>query len=449
VIDAPIAGDLQPLANESLRARFPQLAAALDPEIVRSLLQAALFPGGTTTVEACEKPRAEVGEDSCWLQYTLTVRTASGARDRQLVFGTMFVHAAQAASFEREVLTAQAERLPQPSEGPQRTAVLEPLGTALSVFPVNGAFPGLIDAIDPDQVAALLARRLPTRPAVQSVELVELRRTRGCVLRYRLDSAEHAVVYGKLGRTVASDAVRDGLEALAANLRTRGNGSVYFPRGLGRSATLGLTLVSEIPGRRPDLKDASDRERALDGAALVAASLHGAPVRVGAVRTLNDEVLRAVEAVRLVARDAPQLADSLTRVVDAVRCTPAQSQEARFAHGSFAPSQLMLDGSRIGILDFDRLCQAEPAFDLGRFLAPLRVSLAKVDGAEADEPASRFLEGYAEHGGVSTPPERVELYECVALVRMAARSWLQLKESRLRAVLRILEARSAHLGLMA
>jgi aminoglycoside phosphotransferase (APT) family kinase protein len=107
----------------------------------------------------------------------------------------------------------------------------------------------------------------------------------------------------------------------------------------------------------------------------------------------------------------------------------------------------MFEGSRFGILDFDRLCQAEPALDLGRFLAPLRVTLGKRGSTDAGELAARFIDRYAASGGVPTDPLRIAVYECTALVRMAARSWLQLKTSRLRTVLRIIEERIAELDL--
>jgi aminoglycoside phosphotransferase (APT) family kinase protein len=121
------------------------------------------------------------------------------------------------------------------------------------------------------------------------------------------------------------------------------------------------------------------------------------------------------------------IVDSLDAVI---RQTP--TQPVCLAHGDLTPSQLVLAGPRIGVLDFDGLCQAEPAFDLGRFLAYLRVALAKSGNVAGDALASRFLERYHVAGGPPTPSARVQVYEIASLVRMAAHSWQQLKPARLR-----------------
>jgi hypothetical protein len=73
------------------------------------------------------------------------------------------------------------------------------------------------------------------------------------------------------------------------------------------------------------------------------------------------------------------------------------------------------------------------------------VKLAKLEAAAVDELARSFLLRYAAAGG-RLDEARTVLYECAALVRMAARSWLQLKASRLRTVLTILEERAGGLG---
>ena len=141
-----------------------------------------------------------------------------------------------------------------------------------------------------------------------------------------------------------------------------------------------------------------------------------------------------------------RLASILAAAALAAEATPEQALS--FAHGSLAPSQLMFDGSHIGVLDLDRLCQAEPAFDIGRFLAPLRVTLAKYGfGDEADALAARFVEAYRAEGSQVTPQARIDVYEIVSLVRMCARSWLQLKASRFRHVWTVLQARATEAGL--
>ena len=445
-----VASEVDPLESPELRRRFPHLEQAMDTELMTASLQRALFAGGEIHSLELDRPKAEVGEHSCWLQYELRIQTIAGEIRDIVVMGMLFSDAADASRYEREHLRDLAVRARFQGEAPPRaTAVLQEASTALSVFPICGALPTLVDATHPGRVSSTLRALLPNvSPAVRSVELVELRRSRGCVLRYGTDSTDLAVVYGKVGYAAAGNTLRDGIAALEASVA--GAERLRFPRALGHSSEMDLTLVGELAGRPADLRIAEERLRAVDAGALVAATLHGSGVAVGAPHSLEDELARAASVVQLVSRDAPVLGERLASILAAAarRAEATPEQTLSFAHGSLAPSQLMFDGSQIGVLDLERLCQAEPAFDIGRFLAPLRVILAKYGlGDEADALAARFVDAYQAGGGRVTPRARIDVYEIVSLVRMCARSWLQLKASRFRHVWTVLQARAAEAGL--
>jgi hypothetical protein len=452
VIARTLASDPEPLENPSLHERFPHLAAALDADVMRERLHALLFAESGLVVEICEKPKVEIGEASCWLQYPLVVRTPSGNTRDELVLGAMFADPAAAGAFEAVHLAPLAHRWsPAAVPAPRAAGVLLPLGLACSIFPVSGWHPTLVDAAHPQRVAEALATWMHgDRPVVSELELVGIRRSRGCVLRYRLDQGEPAVIYGKLGYAAAGEALPAVLAALAERASGGAGWAVALPRCLGHSIELETTFVAEMPGWRPDLHIQAERERIVDAGATVAASLHGSGVSVGGAHSLEDELARAARSVHLVQRDATTLGAQLTSVLDAAAAAAGSipRQQARFAHGSFAPSQLMFDGPRIGVLDFDRVCQAEPAFDLGRFLAPLRVTLARQGKGDGNMLAQRFLDAYHGADGQPTSSMRVGLYEIASLVRTCARSWLQIKTSRCRQAGALVVERAAELGLL-
>jgi hypothetical protein len=435
------AEELDPLASAFLLSRFPQLTVAMDRALMREHLQRALFDAGGFDVRACARPKAEVKGDVCWLQYPLEVRTPNDMASEVTVVGAMFAEPAEAARFERGTLAPQLARLSPPTVPmPKMTAVIEPLGMAVSVFPVNGVLPTLVDATNPTRIAEILrsAPALGDDPKLVGIALVRFRRTRGCVLRYRLQTNHGLeVVYGKVGSPAAAapaDVVRDGLDALGRQRSSPAGGPIHIPRLLAHSAELDLKVMASVPGARPDLRVEAELTRAVDGAALVAAWLHCSGLSIGSVRSLEVELSRAREPVEQMKRDSPAVAGWLNSIIDSldpvIRQTPAQS--VCLAHGDLTPSQLVLAGPRIGVLDFDGLCQAEPAFDLGRFLAYLRVALAKSGNVAGDALAARFLERYHTAGGPPTPPARVQIYEIVSLVRMAAHSCQQLKAARLK-----------------
>ena len=113
-------------------------------------------------------------------------------------------------------------------------------------------------------------------------------------------------------------------------------------------------------------------------------------------------------------------------------------------------------------MDFDTSCQAEPALDLGQYLAYVRLAARKAQGrlhntaantAESDQtldPAADlcgwFLNTYIQAAGyrgvdAEQLSMRVAMYEIVSLVRIAQHSWLKLKGSRLELVTDLLEER--------
>ena len=421
---------------------------------MRAHLQRLLLNGAGLVAEACARPKAALENGVCWLQYPLQVRGQTNGSSELLVFGTMFTDMRAAARFERTHLVPLALRWwNRRSPLPRITGTIDELGIALSVFPVNGPLPRLVEVVDPQRMTEVVRSIVSgeEHAAVTGIDLVRFRRTRGCVLRYRFEpGGDHEVIYGKVGYAGEAEVVRQGLDALARHLRCDNGGSVLLPRVLGHSTDLDLTLVSDVPGSRPDLRVASVLEAVVDGAASVAASMHASGIPVGRARTMETELARAADAVELIRADAPALAGWLTDIVDALRTVAPQTpaQQPAFAHGDFTLSQLMFAGSRTALLDFDKLCEAEPAFDLGRFLAYLRFVLAKFDNNSGDALASRFLATYSAAGGRPTSVARVDVYMIASLVRMAARSWLQLKPARLRLAFTVLEAQVARLGLL-
>jgi hypothetical protein len=443
--------ELEPLASAPLRLRFPQLETALDSDIMRARLQGLLLDGSGLVAEACARPKAEVSDDTCWFQYPLQVRTPSNESQEVLVLGTMFADRGAAATFERDILAPMAARW-QSRTVTTPTGILAPLGMAVSVFPVNGLLPTLVDVTDPQRINQVIRRILRggDETEVVGVDLVVFRRTRGCVLRYHLGrGGDHAVVYGKVGSAAGAEVVREGLEGLARHALPGNRGSVLFPRILGHSAELDLTLIAGVPGSRPDLRIDGVLDATVDKAAVVAASIHTSGVGVGNIHTLESELARAAEAVGEIRQDAPSFAAWLTAILDslgeAALRTPAQPLAS--AHGDFTMSQLLVAGMRVGVLDFDGLRQAEPACDLGRFLASLRTVLAKSSNPSGDRLASRFLDVYQAVGGRPAPDARARVYELTSLVRMAAHSWKRLKPSRLKLVCTVLERQIIQHGL--
>jgi aminoglycoside phosphotransferase (APT) family kinase protein len=116
---------------------------------------------------------------------------------------------------------------------------------------------------------------------------------------------------------------------------------------------------------------------------------------------------------------------------------------------------VLFEGASAGLVDFDTMCLAEPALDLGQFCAYLRVAARKAERAYPSIPpglgnelCEQFLGAYLESANARTRQgeqlrERLWMYDAISLLRMAVRSWHQLKAQRLMSVLSVLEERMA------
>jgi aminoglycoside phosphotransferase (APT) family kinase protein len=128
------------------------------------------------------------------------------------------------------------------------------------------------------------------------------------------------------------------------------------------------------------------------------------------------------------------LADRLSGWLDRLRTWGA---EETLLHGDCKPSQFLIDGAGVGILDFDHCGMGDPAADIGFFMASLRQrssgTLESRAAREGIHPAwdegilaleRCFLDQYCEaaHGDGGFR-HRAAWYQALALLRKAQRSF--------------------------
>ena len=65
-------------------------------------------------------------------------------------------------------------------------------------------------------------------------------------------------------------------------------------------------------------------------------------------------------------------------------CRTDEPLPLTFSHGDYTYTELIFADSSCGLVDFDTSCQAEPALDLGQFLAYLRLTARKIQQHGAD-----------------------------------------------------------------
>jgi hypothetical protein len=227
-------------------------------------------------------------------------------------------------------------------------------------------------------------------------------------------------------------------------------GPPLLPRPLALVEGLGLTLSEDVRGPANGeaepvseagklLHPRAPKPRSADAVAVIAiglARLHAFPLPPGwPARTATDEATRAVGRAKQLGAYAPDHAERAVALAERVseRLEATATAAARAAHGSFKSAQLLFRGDRLFITDFDQLCAADPALDVGYFLAYLRppsLWYRRRDAREWYEDLEQvFLETYtrtlAELGCGRSDADRVaarsHLYSAALMFKIANR----------------------------
>ena len=480
-VDRPSPGpdDLDPLRSPALTRAVPGLAEALSGPAMAPRLQRML--AGDRDLVACSpaKPFVHPGGGAT-LRYRLRLHRRDGGEPVEHVVAGRLFPTVEAAEDWLSALGPVADRLHGRDDVrafARPTLLVRELRLVLHAFPVDPALPGLALATDPPALLEVLGPLL-TGPAPgllpQSCRVEVVRWAEdSCVLRYDLAWSLRSgrrvveqVLYGKVSADHRGSLVGPVVTALRQHPPEEPGASLPFlvPRFQAHLPDLRLAVLEAVPGSpllptliraraglaAPSAVAGPPPEAAVLACARIATALHRSSIPVGELRTLTGEVDRVRSAVDDLTAIAPALTGRLHRHLDAVGDLASEPPgPAGVAHGDFHPSQVLFDGPTPGLVDFDTVCLAEPALDIGQFCGHLAVAVRKArnvgrttgdDGA--DGLASAFLDEYLRQNGGGDPDAlraRVAAHRTVGLVRLAVRSWCQLKPERLRPALALLD----------
>ncbi|HXD68373.1 MAG TPA: phosphotransferase [Gaiellales bacterium] len=437
-----------PLACPGAAAELPGLPAALDEATMASLLGRTLHPGGHRIALCRVRSIRYLPGRGCVVRYD----AVTGADTTVTVTARVHPSADAARREHADRLRPLAHRLGAPGT----IAVLPGLRATVSVYPIDAGLPTLLDATDRARAGPLLADSFGRRPLSLEVTTHRYRGADRVMLRY--DEGGRTLAYGKVAADDRGEHANAALTAAARVLALLPADRRFdVPRPLGYAPPLRLQLLGVVPGA-PVLSDllrgcargaappAPALSAAVAGCAEVAAALHELALPPAGRRSAEGEIERLHSEIASVARIAPSLGGWLeNRLAGAAAELSASAPlAARPSHGDLKHNQILFDGRRWALVDFDTVCLAEPALDLGNFLAYLRL---KATGAGepclASRLADEFLDVYADAAATGAASaelrERVHGYETLSLLGRAVHSWQKRKPRRLEAIARLLE----------
>ncbi len=475
----------------------PVLAEAFHAETMRQILQEALFGANHEhySIVNCVPGKALYLPDHMInMQYKLTILDkANDQTTVTLVNARLFEDVSSCQRYLENTLGPIAARMNnrpeiKPFANPVR--MVEHLKMALSVFPIDGMIPTLGEATDPHKIGSLLRETLPEaisgRFVINNVrlDLAHYGRYERCVLRYSIEGNQIATqtpqpitVYGKVDAEGLGDVTVSIISALRERLQEPDVPYRFrIPHALGYFSDLKLLLMEALPGKpffkellktwtgndsqeSESMETSFESQLTLEGAvrtcALIAATLHSSDITLGLQKTLEMQVTQLRAESKMIDRTFPELRTQIdawiNETVEFSEIYPAMP--SCFSHGDFTYTQLIFDGSRGGLVDFDSICQAEPAQDLGHYLAYQRLNIIKDQDPDFPVPTEAierlcalFLDTYvwASRGWISDERilrGRVAVYELISLIRLTLHSWEKMKGTRLRQTILLLEER--------
>lgn len=288
----------------------------------------------------------------------------------------------------------------------------------------------LAAATDPVVAGDELARLLPY-VHLRAIRVTRYKPGRRCVFEYDVEVArpgsapEAATLIGKVRRRRSgTSAYRLQKSLWNAGFTADAEDGISVPEPIGQSHELRMWLQRKVAGRPATGLLATNGGEAL--AKRIAEAAHkvhqaGVPAPRHRRHTMADELRILHECLPQVARTEPQWEDRLGRVLDACdrlgSATPASP--TRWIHRDFYADQVIVDGQRLWLVDFDEYCEGDPALDIGNFLGAVSEhSLRTSNDPDALVEVARAMEvRFLELSGPLVRRATIRSYELLTLVR--------------------------------
>lgn len=306
--------------------------------------------------------------------------------------------------------------------------VLDPFGVDR-----DAALPILRRCVDPDGVQAELDRGVEGlgHGTVRLIAITVLRHKPGrrCLIEYRLsfrpaagDETELTAI-GKVRRNRPGRHQLRLLQGLwSAGFDAGSADGISVPEPLGEISGLSMWLQRRVPGVTATELLGGSRGIAL-GARLAEAAhkIHTADVATRKVHGIDDELRILEDCLRVTANRRPALAARIERLLARCRriATAVDPLPHAGIHRDFYSDQVVVDGERLNVVDFDLYATGDPALDIGNLIGHItEQALRELDSPHAlGEVEIAATERFAELRGGAASRRPVELYAALTVAR--------------------------------
>ena len=328
----------------------------------------------------------------------------------------------------------------KPESSPERTiGVLEftPEGVLPRLYTADDRLPWLTMATDLNHMQRLFSELPGFGEQVTLIEIFPVRYAPGlrCVIRYTLQTHSGKEVF--YGKSFSGHA-----ERLMNALNDLHKSSEENPDMPAISAPVAvwpemeMILQTAVPDGIEFTQfiydpayEVSEREDWIVKAGRAMGVFHNNSTAPSETKTVYDDLKDLNEYTVIIAKVRPDLAVKYEEVIQLILIKVDHFKEPKplASHGAMRTDQFMLQGDRLAMIDLDSYCWANPARDLGNFLAYLCwKAIRQPEHAEFIERAGRtFLEGYLTVQG-DIDERWLSVYQAASLLKIAGRRFRSL-----------------------
>jgi hypothetical protein len=481
-------GQVRTDAVEQLADLPDWLIAIVQPERVRGVLARTLpeVASGEPTLDSCQISRLRLKKGRWNGLYQLTVTRSSDSQPT--------------------VIQTQGTLIPADQPEPDQTGGAPALGAEgwrcyvpelrllLEMQKPEAALPSLPILTDPEQARALLEQSI--RAAAPAYHDMRIQSCTPRVVRYKPGSRctiLYDLVYPpdlidgrswpelvavKTYKGSKGENAYAGMRALwESSLGTGETVTIAEPLGylpelnaliqgpIGEEQTLKDLIRSALRSSTPTAL--AELDEAMRKTAIGLAALHRSGVEYGEAYTWEEEFDEVRETTEQLGTAVPRLAGVAAPLLEHLSALAAKHPADPLgpAHHSFRPAQVLLYQGKIGFIDFDSFCQAEPALDLALFLSATKnIGLSEPHEEESNDddtaldPEMRqrlldrldtvcesFLAEYERHAPISR--QRVAVWQALDLLTLVLTCWTKIKPVRLSNTMTMLERHLRDMGI--
>jgi thiamine kinase-like enzyme len=244
----------------------------------------------------------------------------------------------------------------------------------------DSKMPFLADAVDPLQVEKCFSKCLAIAKncRLQKVQVIRHKMGRRCLIEYELinDAGQLITLIGKVrakGTDIHSYELQKSLwEGGFADDSADG---ISVPEPVGIIPQWQMWLQRKVEGKiATQFLSQTDSIVQAKLIAEAAHKLHQANILPRRSHTMSDELQILHERIPLVMQQYPEWEERLKQILEASNYLGQNTPEAKRCgiHRDFYPDQVIINHSRLYLIDLDLYCEGNPALDIGNFIGHIQ-----------------------------------------------------------------------------